>query len=261
MASNIITKALRLGNLTDVNKGTSVPDANNYTTLMPNVGDIYYRTGQTDPELYIRQSTYIVNLLDTNEWTSPSSLNFTPTVYDPDATDIWFDLNTSGGATTIATSVIGQSRTVYCRCTYDFDSSSNTTGTPQASVTGLSNQNFTSASDYKNTASFSVTRSTVGYKKCEWVANGFTHNDGGGDGAQVVDGDMAGSSNMWWGQYHIWGSTNDSAVPVLADISDASGWSGTTGGRTLKTSGHTSFGTKQIAYGNNCRILFSVQTS
>ena len=251
--------SLDLDALGDFSKGSGAVNSGNYETLMPSVGDWYYRTGQSNPEIYIRQSTYIVERLDPNEWSS-SGFDFTPVLYDPNATDVWFDLNTTGGATTISPSVVGQSRTVYARCTYDFTSSSGTGGgTPYASASGT--RSFTSASDYKNTNSFSLTRTTVGSISVGWVGNGFTHDDGSGDGAREVTND-AGSSSMSWGQYQIYGSTNDSAVPVAADISDASSWTGTEGRRSLKTSSHTNFGNyKQIAYGDNCRVLFAFQST
>ena len=251
--------SLDLDALGDFSKGSGTVTSGNYTTLMPSVGDWYYRTGQSNPEIYIRQSDYIVERLDPNEWSS-SGFDFTPVLYDPNATDVWFDLNTAGGDSTIPTSAVGQSRTVYARCTYDFTSSSGTGGgIPYASASGT--RSFTSASDYKNTLPFSLTRTTVGSKSVAWVGNGFTHDNGGGDGAMEVY-DAADSSSMYWGQYQIYGSTNDSAVPVAADISDASSWTGSQGRRNLKTSSHTNFGSyKQIAYGDYCRVLFAFQST
>tara|TARA_R110000824_G_scaffold4623_1_gene22225 strand:+ start:955 stop:3207 length:2253 start_codon:yes stop_codon:yes gene_type:complete len=92
MAETKLIIAPSLDRLKDVSRGTAAVVAGNYATLMPNVGDWYYRTAQTDPELYIRQSTYMVEKLDPAGagWVQLEALNFTPstiTVTSPDGDD------------------------------------------------------------------------------------------------------------------------------------------------------------------------------
>ena len=256
-----------LNELGDFTRGSDAVSSGNYTTLMPNIGDIYYRTGQATPELYIRQSDTIVHRLDINEWSS-SGFDFTPVAYDPNATDIRFDADTSGTAQTYPDCIIGQSVTVYARCTYDFDSSSNTAGgPPRAQIWGANSgggyKDFTSASDYKNTVSFTVMKNTVGNIGAGWTSgssSNFTHDDGGWAGAQVVD-DNAGNGYIKFGQYNIWGGTNDSAIPNAADLTT----NADAGNKSLQMSiassndfktGNADY--KQISYGSNCRVFFAI---
>ena len=77
--------SLGLNDLGDVSRGTLAPiddvgEVNHYETLMPNVGDWYYRTGVSKPYLYIRHSTYIIHRLNPNEWIS--NLDFTPALIE-----------------------------------------------------------------------------------------------------------------------------------------------------------------------------------
>ena len=81
MGVNKITKALKLDALKDFSRGTAAVVSGNYEALMPNVGDWYYREGQAGgPEVYIRQSTYMVEKLDPagSGWVQLDALNFTP---------------------------------------------------------------------------------------------------------------------------------------------------------------------------------------
>ena len=84
-----------LDTLGDFSRGTLLPidddtAANHYATLMPNIGDWYYRTGATNPEIYIRQEQYLIQKLDTAGGGWIAAYNFTPTtiaVTSPDGGD------------------------------------------------------------------------------------------------------------------------------------------------------------------------------
>ena len=58
---------------------------------MPSVGSFYHRTGETDPEIFTRHTSTIIEKLDTDEWAK--AYDFTPatiTVTSPDGDDDWY---------------------------------------------------------------------------------------------------------------------------------------------------------------------------
>ena len=87
--ANTLTKALKLL----VSTGTDAVTSDNYATLMPSVGAFYHRTGQTDPEVFTRHSTYIIEKLDPAGGGWGFAYNFTPatiTVTAPVSSTDWY---------------------------------------------------------------------------------------------------------------------------------------------------------------------------
>jgi len=225
--ANTLTKALKLDALKDVSRGTAAVSSGNYATLMPNVGDWYYRTGQTDPELYIRQSTYIVEKLDPNEW-SDSGLVFTPET--PEATDI--HLVNSSGSNLSSTKLVGYSVTAYAKCEYNSAVSGALDNTPRAYFSGSVVSNTYKDLDGTNNTLTTSGLSISSNARDESLSVSWTGTTTAG--ANITEGgvdvaDDAGTDSMYFRNLVIWGScAGNTNAAILSGIDARAGTSTST---------------------------------
>ena len=217
-----------LDDLGDFSRGTDAVIAGNYETLMPSVGDWYYRaTGEGEnPEIYIRQSTYKVQKLNTNNW-SDSGLDFTPEV--PTATDIHIT-TTSGGSNLSSTKLVGYSGTAYAKCEYNSAVSGALDNIPRAYFSGSAVTNTYKDLDGTNNTVTTSGRSYAGNTRdSSFCVNWIGTNDAGDT---ITEGcvdvvDEAGSDATYFRNLVIWGScTGNTGADIIAGIDARHGTSG-----------------------------------
>lgn len=107
---------ISLDNLSDYKKGTDTPNTGNYTTLMPNVGDLYHKTNGTRPEIFCRTSDQIVHKLDINEW--GEVVNDEPVYGNPRVNQASVIICNSSGSTLSSTNLVGSSISIYAKLAY-----------------------------------------------------------------------------------------------------------------------------------------------
>ena len=245
--ANTLTKAFKgtLDALQDFSRGTDPVNSGTYEALMPNVGDWYYREGQSGgPEVYIRQSPTVVEKLNPNEWSSSASLTFTPEV--PTATDI--HITNSGGSNLSSTKLVGYSVTAYAKCEYNSAVSGALDNTPRAYFSGSVVSNT-----YKDLDGTDNTLTTSGLSIASNARDeGLTVNWTGTNtaGANITDGgedvvDSAGTDSMYFRNLVIWGScAGNTDAAILSGIDARAGTSasvGSSGGSDFGTAGTTGY--------------------
>tara|TARA_R100001594_G_scaffold150426_2_gene211540 strand:- start:652 stop:1602 length:951 start_codon:yes stop_codon:yes gene_type:complete len=162
--ANLLTKALKLASLGEVQVGSTNPDDSNYTTLMPNIGDIYYRlpasgTGYR-PEIHIRTEAQKIRRLDPNEWQEE---DFAPADPDPAlATSIKFWSASSGGSELSTYYRAGDTVSAYAKVTYANVSGGVDSGTPRARFknawvgTTLTNKDLDTSNNTRTSSAFTI---------------------------------------------------------------------------------------------------------
>ena len=248
-----------LNSLSDWTTGTDTPDSNNFQTLMPTIGSIYYRTGTTYLEIYIREENHRVS-----KWYGTSSSYFK---YDndwglfapevPTAEDIHFTDTSGGNSSSVpSTKLIGTTMSVYAKAEYNseitlpFDNNNY----PIASFTGA---NFGTRSMSGGNGLYTVSSVTIsgtsdgGTSTVSWTANGVQEI-----GVDVID--DASFDSVTWRNNRIAG-TYSGGVPTKAQIRHNGGVQY----QSLASSGGTTYNnfSTTLNVGAGEKIFFGFPTS